>query len=106
MDQRFLDHYVDESFSLGNFVLSGGELASLCMADALLRQVGGVLGNRESAYLDSFAEGLDGKIEHPVYTRPAVFESASVPAVLLNGDHKAIESWKQSNCKLAPKSQS
>lgn len=94
VDQRFLDLYVDWQVSLGDFILSGGELGALTVGDTLLRLVPGVLGNRESSLQDSFAEGNDGMLEHPQYTRPASFEGLSVPSVLLEGNHKLIEKWK------------
>lgn len=94
IDQRFYDHYVDELISLGDFVLSGGELAALCVLDSMIRWLPGSLGNPESARLDSFSQELNGGLEHPLYTRPAQFNGLSVPSVLLSGDHAAIERWR------------
>lgn len=95
VDQRFIDQYVDEEFSLGDFVISGGELPILMIADAMLRLVPGVLGHAESATEDSFAEGMGGGLEYPSYTRPPVFEGVEVPPVLLSGDHAAIKKWRE-----------
>jgi tRNA (guanine37-N1)-methyltransferase len=94
VDQRFIDRYVDHEFSLGDVVVSGGELPVLMMADSILRLIPGVLGDEASARFDSFAEGFDGLLEHPLYTRPREFEGVPVPEVLLSGDHKAIARWR------------
>ena len=94
VDQRFIDAYVDEQFSCGDVVLSGGELPALMMIDAILRLIPGVLGHAESAAQDSFAAGFAGGLEHPLYTRPPVFEGRSVPEVLLSGDHVKIARWR------------
>jgi tRNA (guanine37-N1)-methyltransferase len=91
LDQRAVDLYVDEELSVGEAVLSGGELPALCLIDAVCRWLPGVLGNAESAAADSFANGL---LDHPHYTRPAAFEGVDAPAVLLSGDHEAIRLWR------------
>ena len=96
IDQRFIDHYVDEEFSLGDFVISGGELPTLMIADAILRTIPGVLGNDDSQHFDSFSQGTNHLLEAPSYTRPKVFEGASVPEVLMSGNHKDISSWQKS----------
>jgi tRNA (guanine37-N1)-methyltransferase len=83
---------VDSEFSLGDFVLTGGELASMAMIDAVARLVPGVLGNRDSALSDSYSDGL---LEYPQYTRPAEFEGLKVPDVLLSGNHAAIARWRR-----------
>jgi tRNA (guanine37-N1)-methyltransferase len=85
---------VDSEVSLGDFVLTGGELAALCIVDAAARFVPGVLGNEESAGAESFA-GESGLLEHPHYTRPAEWRGMRVPEVLLNGDHRRIERWRR-----------
>ncbi|HSB20302.1 MAG TPA: tRNA (guanosine(37)-N1)-methyltransferase TrmD [Anaeromyxobacteraceae bacterium] len=85
---------VDEEVSVGDVVLTGGELAALCIVDAAARLVPGVLGNEESAGRDSFA-GEGGLLEHPHYTRPPVWRGMEVPAVLLSGDHRRIERWRR-----------
>ena len=93
VDQRALDHYIDLEVSLGDFILTGGELAALALTDCVARLLPGVLGSGESAVEESFsAEGL---LEYPQYTRPRVFEGESVPEVLLNGDHKKIAQWRR-----------
>ena len=94
VDQRFIDKYVDEEFSMGDYIVSGGELPSLMMADGILRECEGVLGNRVSAERDSFGGAYEGLLEPPSYTRPREFEGLSVPEVLFSGDHKRIHNWK------------
>lgn len=96
VDQRFIDKYVDEEISLGDFVVSGGELPTLMIVDSILRTLPGVLGNQESALNDSFSEGLEGLLEYPNYTRPREFEGMTVPEVLLSGDHARIAKWRKS----------
>lgn len=96
IDQRFLETFVDDDISLGDFVVSGGELPSLLLADSILRLIPGVLGNAQSPEEDSFGPGLAGMLEYPLYTRPLEFEGKPVPEVLLSGDHKAIAKWRQS----------
>ena len=95
IDQRFIDKYVDEEYSLGDFVISGGEFACLTMADSVVREIEGSLGNYESVKNDSFAEGMDGLLEYPLYTRPEEFEGEKVPEVLKSGDHKKIAEWRK-----------
>jgi tRNA (guanine37-N1)-methyltransferase len=85
---------VDMEVSLGDFVLTGGELAALCIVDATARLVPGVLGNQASAGEESF-EGGGGLLEHPHYTRPPVYQGMAVPEVLLSGDHRRIERWRR-----------
>ncbi len=92
VDQRVLNSYVDEEISLGDYVLSGGELAALIVVDAVGRLVPGVLGNQESSRIDSFSQGL---LEAPLYTRPREFENQMVPEVLLSGDHKKIKEFQK-----------
>ncbi len=92
IDQRALDLEVDEEWSIGDYVLSGGELPVMVILDAVLRQLPGVLGHGESAANDSFAEGL---LEYPHFTRPEQFEGREVPAVLRNGNHAEIEAWRR-----------
>ena len=95
VDQRFIDLYVDYQFSMGDFVLSGGELPSLSLADSMLRLVPKVLGHAESGDNDSFGEGMGGLLEHPQYTRPLEFKGVQVPAVLTGGNHRLINNWKE-----------
>jgi tRNA (guanine37-N1)-methyltransferase len=92
VDQRLLDHYVDEEISLGDFVLSGGELPAMALMDAVIRQLPGVLHDDASAIEDSFVNGL---LDCPHYTRPEVFDDQTVPAVLLGGNHAEIEKWRR-----------
>ncbi len=91
VDQRVADHLVDGEISIGDFVLAGGELAALVVAEATARLVPGVLGNDASPGEDSFASGL---LEYPQYTRPAVFRGHAVPEILLSGDHGRIAAWR------------
>ena len=91
IDQRFIDHHADEIWSMGDFVLSGGEMAALCMIDSIARHIQGVLGHEQSAEQDSFYHGL---LDHPHYTRPEEIDGHIVPNVLLSGDHSAIETWR------------
>jgi tRNA (guanine37-N1)-methyltransferase len=94
VDERVLK-VVDLEVSVGDFVLTGGELAALCVVDAAARLIPGVLGNEASAGAESFA-GDDGLLlEHPHYTRPPVFRGMQVPEVLLSGDHRRIERWRR-----------
>jgi len=90
-DERIVD-YVDEELSLGDYVLSGGEPAALCVLDAMIRLLPDVLGSAESAVLDSFSE--EGIVDWPHYTRPEEFEGKRVPDVLLSGNHAKIEAWR------------
>lgn len=92
IDQRIINSYVDEEISIGDYVLSGGELGALVVIDVLSRFIPGVLGHEESAHKDSFAEGL---LEHPHFTRPRNYLGQEVPAVLLSGNHKLIDEWKR-----------
>lgn len=92
IDQRFIDDVVDEEWSLGDYVISGGELAIMVVLDALARWVPGVLGHPGSALADSFVDGL---LDCPQYTRPAVWEGIPVPSVLVGGDHSAIMAWRR-----------
>lgn len=91
VDQRVRDALVTEEYSMGDYVLSGGELPALIITDAVVRLLPGVLGDAESALSDSFQNGL---LEGPVYTRPAEFKGMKVPDVLRSGDHEKIEQWR------------
>jgi tRNA (guanine37-N1)-methyltransferase len=91
VDERVIGTLVDEEFSLGDFVLSGGELAAMALLDAVTRLLPGALGDVGSAEVESFADGL---LDHPHYTRPEDFEGQEVPAVLLSGDHARIARWR------------
>ncbi len=88
--------FVDLELSLGDFVLTGGEIAAMAAIEALIRFVPGVLGNPESTGEESFSEALDGGLEYPQYTRPAEFRGLFVPDVLKNGDHAKVDAWRKS----------
>ena len=92
VDQRLLDRVVDEEISLGDFVLSGGELPAMALMDAVIRQLPGVLHDDASAVEDSFVNGL---LDSPHYTRPEVYEDMPVPPVLLGGNHAEIMKWRR-----------
>jgi len=92
VDQRLLDRVVDEEISLGDFVLSGGELPAMALMDAVVRQLPGVLGDDASAVEDSFVNGL---LDSPHYTRPDVYEGVPVPPVLMGGNHAEITKWRR-----------
>ena len=91
IDERVIDRYVDEEWSIGDYVLSGGELPALVLMDAVLRLLPGVLGDADSAEQDSFSEGL---LDCPHYTRPELFADMPVPEVLKSGNHEAIRRWR------------
>ena len=91
VDERLIRQYVDEEISIGDYVLSGGELAAMVLVDSLVRKLPGVLGDAESAEQDSFADGL---LDCPHYTRPEVFNGEAVPPVLLSGNHADIKRWR------------
>lgn len=93
VDQRFIDRYVDEEISIGDYVLTGGEVAAMVIVDSVSRMVSDVLKNDASAEEESFANGL---LEYPHYTRPAIYDGESVPDVLLSGNHAEIEKWRYS----------
>ena len=92
VDQRVLDHHQVEEISLGDFVLTGGEIAAQAILDATVRLIPGVLGNAASTEEESFSDGL---LEHPQYTRPAVWEGQDIPAVLQSGNHAEIARWRR-----------
>ena len=95
IDQRVIDCLVDFELSIGDFVLSGGELAAMVLIDVLSRLVPGVLGNDESHQEESFSKRLNRKKEYPHYTKPAEFRGMTVPEVLLGGNHAEIEKWRR-----------
>lgn len=95
LDQRFIDRYVDEQISLGDFVLSGGEIPAMALLDAVTRLQPGVLGDAQSAVEDSFHPALDGLLDCPHYTRPEQWEGEDVPAVLLSGHHAQVQRWRR-----------
>lgn len=91
IDERFIEAHVDEEWSIGDYVLSGGELPAMVLIDAVARLLPGALGHADSAEEDSFTDGL---LDCPHYTRPKVYEGRSVPAVLLSGNHEHIRRWR------------
>lgn len=91
VDERLLDTEIDEEWSIGDYVLSGGELGAMVMIDAVVRLLPGVLGHADSAEQDSFVDGL---LDCPHYTRPELIDGMAVPEVLLSGDHQAIARWR------------
>lgn len=97
VDQRAIDLCADEELSIGDYVLTGGELAAMVAIDALLRFVPGVLGSEQSAQDESFSEGL---LEYPQYTRPRVFQGLEVPEVLVGGHHANVEKWRREQAEI------
>jgi tRNA (guanine37-N1)-methyltransferase len=91
IDQRLIERDIDFEVSLGDFVLSGGEIAALALIDAVTRKIKGVLGQSQSALEDSFEDGL---LDHPHYTRPNTFDGQSVPNELMSGNHEKIKTWR------------
>ncbi|MFH1888669.1 MAG: tRNA (guanosine(37)-N1)-methyltransferase TrmD [Candidatus Omnitrophota bacterium] len=92
IDERVRDHLVDEEVSIGDYVLTGGELPAMVLVDCLVRLIPGVLGDKNSLNFESFAGNL---LEYPQYTRPASYRRMRVPAILLSGNHKKIEGWRR-----------
>ena len=92
LDQRIIDHYVDEVISIGDYVVTGGELPAAILVDAVSRMIPGVLGNKNSGISESHYDIL---LEHPQYTRLRIYEGMSVPEVLLSGNHQMIEKWQR-----------
>jgi tRNA (guanine37-N1)-methyltransferase len=94
-DERIVEHLATDRVSIGPYVLSGGELPTMVLLDAVARRLPGALGSEESGLEESFSAELEGGLEYPHYTRPAEFRGWSVPEVLLSGDHKRIEEWRR-----------
>ncbi|MDP6667171.1 MAG: tRNA (guanosine(37)-N1)-methyltransferase TrmD [Dehalococcoidia bacterium] len=95
VDERFIELRVDEEISIGDFVMTGGEIPAMALTDAVVRLLPGVLGDDDSSKRDSFAPGSDSLFEGPVYTRPSTFEGLDVPEVLLSGDHARVDAWRR-----------
>ena len=95
VDQRFIDRHVDVQISLGDFVLSGGELAAMALLDAVARLLPGVLHHADSSHMDSFSPGLDGLLDCHHFTRPEEWGGMPLPAVLLSGNHAQIARWRR-----------
>ena len=100
VDQRALDACIDEEISIGDYILTGGELAAMVLTDAVSRFIPGVLGSGESAEEESFSDGL---LEYPQYTRPRELNGMEVPEVLLSGDHAKIKAWRRQESLRATK---
>ena len=94
IDERVRDHLATDAVSIGPYVLSGGELAAMVVADAIIRKLPGALGHADSAVEESFSEALGGAPEYPHYTRPASYRGWGVPDVLLSGDHARVKEWR------------
>jgi tRNA (guanine37-N1)-methyltransferase len=94
IDQRFIDQFVTEQISLGDFVLSGGEIAAMALLDAVARLQPGVLSDEQSHVQDSFNPSIGGLLDHPHYTRPEVWRGQSVPPELISGNHAEIDKWR------------
>jgi tRNA (guanine37-N1)-methyltransferase len=93
-DER-VRYFVDEELSIGDFVLTGGEVAAMCIVEACIRLLPGVLGNAESTSEESFSAHLGGGLEYPQYTRPVVFREHEVPEILRSGDHEKVRKWRE-----------
>ena len=94
-DERIVEHFATDAVSIGRYVIAGGELAAMVVADAVLRKLPGALGHEESALEESFSVALDGQPEYPHYTRPAEYRGWRVPDVLLSGHHEEIRRWRR-----------
>ena len=94
IDERVREHLATDAISIGPYVISGGELAAMVLADAVVRKLPGALGHAESVVEESFSEALGGLPEYPHYTRPASYRGWEVPEVLLSGDHKRVREWR------------
>jgi tRNA (guanine37-N1)-methyltransferase len=94
MDDRVREHLADDWLSIGRYVLSGGELAAMVVADTVIRKLPGALGSEDSAVEESFSASLEGAPEYPHYTRPASYRGWNVPEVLLSGDHDRVRRWR------------
>ncbi len=95
VDQRFIDQFVDQQMSLGDFVMSGGEIAAMALLDAVTRLQPGVLHDGDSSQMDSFHPALDGLLDCPHYTRPEQWQGKAVPEELMSGHHAQIETWRR-----------
>lgn len=93
-DQRVHDHLADDEISIGRYVLAGGELPAMVVADAIMRKLPGALGDPDSAVEESYSEALDGMPEYPHYTRPPEYRGWAVPDVLVSGDHARVREWR------------
>jgi len=99
-DERIVEHFATEAVSIGRYVLAGGELAAMVLADAVLRKLPGALGHEESALEESYSPALEGAPEYPHYTRPAEWRGWGVPEVLLSGHHARVREWRREQSRL------
>ena len=99
VDERVREHLANDALSVGPYVLSGGELAAMVVADAVLRKLPGALGDEQSPVEESFSSALEGGIEYPHYTRPASYRGWDVPEVLLSGHHEQVRTWRRHEVK-------
>jgi tRNA (guanine37-N1)-methyltransferase len=99
-DERIVEHFCTEAVSIGRYVLAGGELAAMVVADTVLRKLPGALGHADSALEESFSPALGGAPEYPHYTRPADWRGWEVPGVLLSGHHERIRQWRLEQSRL------
>lgn len=95
VDERFIDECIDEEISMGDYVLTGGEIPAMALMDSVIRLIPGVVGNQNSIAHESFSQAGAGMLEHPQYTYPREFHGRSVPEVLLSGDHTKIAKWRR-----------
>lgn len=95
IDERVIEHLSSGEISIGDFVVSGGELPAMVLVDALARKIPGALGSEESAVTESFSDEFNGRLEYPQYTKPAEFKGWKVPDILLSGNHAEIEKWRR-----------
>jgi tRNA (guanine37-N1)-methyltransferase len=93
-DERVHEHLADDEVSIGRYVLAGGELPAMVVADVVMRKLPGALGHADSAVEESFSQSLEGMPEYPHYTRPAVYRGWDVPEILLSGDHERVHAWR------------
>jgi tRNA (guanine37-N1)-methyltransferase len=93
-DERIVEHFASDALSIGRYVLAGGELAAMVVADAVLRKLPGALGHVDSAHEESFSAALEGAPEYPHYTRPAEHRGWGVPEILLSGHHQRVHDWR------------
>ena len=99
-DERVVEHLADDSISIGRYVLAGGELPAMVIADTVLRKLPGALGDAESAVEESYSAALEGAPEYPHYTRPAGYRGWEVPDVLLSGNHAKVKEWRMEQARL------